>query len=173
MALKRAPGFTLVEVVIAAAVAGVVSLLAASLTLQIVRFNSQVTARAAVTRDARVSLGVIQRELSQARGHTVVIDRYDADQPPYSSAAFTTIDGHDVCYYQRGSRLYRRVVKGAAISTAIVAAGLRQALFSYPMSDATGLLSVALTFEQATYGGQRKSLSLSSSKIRIQNPDAF
>lgn len=169
MALRTKKGFTIVELLIASALVGVISLVAATLLPRVLRFDSQVAARASVARDARESLGVIVQELAQARGHTVVIDRYDSGQPPYSQATFSTVDGRTVTYYQRGSRLYRRV--GA--STALVATGLRQVAFSYPMSDQTSLVSLAVTFEQAAGDGSAKSLELSSVKVRLPNADSY
>jgi type II secretory pathway pseudopilin PulG len=169
MALRDRRGFTITELLLAAAAAGMISVVSASLLMRVIRFNSQVTARATVTRDARASLQVLEQELAQARGHTVVIDRYDASQPPYSQATFTTVDGRAVTYYQRGSRLYRR--RGP--STSVVATGLRQVVFTYPMSDATGLLSLAVTFERAAGDGGTKTLELSSVKVKVQNADSF
>lgn len=166
-------GFTLVEAVMTAGAAGIVALIAASMMLQVTRFDRQVSARAGVQRDSRISLEVIERELSQARGRSILIDRYDADQPPYSRVTFGTLDGRTISYYQRGSRLYRRLLVNGAPSTAVVATGLRRVVFSYPMSDAAALVSIGLTFERKTYQGRDKSLQLSLAKVRVQNPDAY
>lgn len=166
-------GFTLTEVLIFAAMAGIVSLAASGLFLHATRFNRQASARSQNQRDARVSLLTIERELSQARGRTIVIDRLDASQPHYSRIAFSLFDGRTVTVYQKGTKLYRQVSKGGVTSRSLVATGLRQAVFSYPMSDNSSLVSIGLTFERGTYEGASKSLQLSLARVRIQNADAY
>jgi Tfp pilus assembly protein FimT len=173
MALKSRPGFTLIEAVMTAAAAGVLFLVAGALILQITRFNRQVGAHEKIQRDARVALAGIEREIAQARGHTVVIDRYDVNQPPYSRLTFSGVDDRTVSYYQQGTKLLRRVVKGGVSDTVLVADGLRQVTFSYPMSENSTLVSLSVAFERATYGEASKSFQLSLGRVRIQNPDAF
>lgn len=170
---NASPGFTLVEALVVAAGLGVVSMISANFFLQVTRFDRQVSARQQNQRDARVTLSGIEREISQARGRTVVIDRLDASQPPYSRLTFSGHDGRTVAYYQKGVSLYRRVTKGASTTNSMIATGLRQVLFSYPMSENSALVSVSVTFERATYGSGKKSLQLAVSKVRIQNPDAY
>lgn len=166
-------GFTLVEAVITSACTGLLALVASSMFLQINRFDRQVSARQQIQRDARVSLSSIERDVSQARGRTIVIDREDADQPPYSRLTFSSHDGRTVTFYQKGSALYRRVVRSGSTSKSIVATGLRQVLFTYPRSENSALIAISATFERATYGSGKKSLQLALSRVRIQNPDAY
>lgn len=170
---NRRLGFTLVEAVMTAAVAGVVGITAASLFFQVSRFQRSARARAEVQRDARVSLELIEREAAQGRGHTIVIDRLDASQPPYSRLTFSTFDGRTVSFYQQGQTLFQSVTRGGATSTTRLARGLREALFSYPRSDDPSLLAIALTFERSTYQSGSKSLELSLAKVRVQNGDAY
>jgi prepilin-type N-terminal cleavage/methylation domain-containing protein len=165
-------GFTLAEAMIASAALGMISLVAGTLLLNTSRFNTQASARAAIQRDARICVEGISRELAQARGHTIVVDRYDAGQPPYSRLTFSQTDGRTVSYYQRGRGLYRKMIVGASVSTVLVADGLRQAAFSYPRSDNAGLVAISVAFERAN-ASSTKALELSLSHVRVQNPDAF
>jgi type II secretory pathway pseudopilin PulG len=171
MALNRR-GFTLAEALLATAALGMISLVASALLLNTIRFDKQARARAGIQADARVCIEGITRELAQARGHTIAIDRYDASQPPYSRLTFSQTDGRTVSYFQRGPKLYRKVTAGAAVSTVLVADGLRQAAFSYPRSDTSGLVAISVTFERSA-GQAAKSLEVSLSHVRVQNPDAF
>lgn len=166
-------GFSLIESVITSACVGVLALIASSLLLQITRFHRQVSARQQIQRDARVSVSSIEREVAQARGRTIVIDREDSSQPPYSRLTFSSFDGRTVCFYQKGTTLYRRVIKNGATTKSIVATELRQVLFTYPQSENSALVAVSATFERKTYSAGKKSLQLAISRVRIQNPDAY
>lgn len=168
-----AGGFTLIEAVMSAAVLGMVFLVGSTLFLQLTRFNQQARARSEIQRDARVDLALIEREIAQARGRTIVIDRLDADQPPYSRMSFSGFDGRSVAFYQKGRGLFRKVVSPSGTDTTLLATGLRQALFTYPRSDDTDLIAVGLTFERNSYEGRKKTLLLSVSKVRVQNGDAY
>lgn len=166
-------GFTLVEAVMASAGMGMILIVISSLLLQVTRFNRQVSARGEVQRSARVALSAMEREVSQARGRTIVIDRLDAAQPPYSRMSFSGPDGRTVSFYQSGTRLLRRVTAAGGTNTSVLASDLRQVVFAYPSSDNSALLSIGVTFERGTYQGSSKSLQLALSKVRIQNPDAY
>lgn len=166
-------GFTLVEAVMASVASGMLLLVVSSMFLNITRFNRQASATGEVQRSARVALSAMEREVAQARGRTVVIDRFDAAQPPYSRLTFTGHDGRTVAFYQKGTRLLRRVTLGGSASTSIISSDLRQVTFSYPSSDNAGLISIGVAFERGTYQGLKKSLQLSVAKVRVQNPNAY
>lgn len=172
MALNRS-GFSMVEAVMVSSAIGIVAMIASSLFLQAGRVNRQISARAQIQRDARTCLLTIERELSQARGRTIVIDRFDGSQPPYSRLSFSLFDGRSVSVYQKGDKLYRRVVAPSGTSTVLIATGLRQLVFSYPMSDNTALVSIGLSFERDTYDREKKSLQLSLARVRVQNADSY
>lgn len=157
----------------ASAVIGMVSVVIATLILQVTRFDRQTSARGQVQQAARVSLSAMEREVAQARGRTIVIDRLDAAQPPYSRMTFSGADGRTVSFYQDGGRLFRSVTKAGVTTKSVVAADLRQVVFSYPASDNASLISISATFERGTYQGSTKSMQLSLAKVRIQNPDAY
>jgi type II secretory pathway pseudopilin PulG len=173
MAMKGKAGFTIVEGLIAAAVTGMLITAATGVFMGVMRFHRQASARAEVQRDSRVGLELIQREVAQARGHTIVIDRFDAAQPPYSRITFSTFDGRTLTFYQKGTRLLLKTIKGTAIFTAPIASNLREVIFSYPRSDAPDLVAVSMTFEKTTYQGNQKSLELGLANIRIENGDAY
>lgn len=171
--LRDRRGFTLTELLIVSACVGVVGMIAAALFTHVSRFDRQVSARQQIQRDARVSLSSIERDVAQARGRTIVIDREDSAQPPYSRLTFSSHDGRTVTFYQKGTTLYRRVVRSGTTSRSIVATGLRQLLFTYPRSENSALVAISATFERSTSVSGRKSLQLAMSRVRVQNPEAY
>ena len=162
-------GFTLTEAVMVAAIIGIISLVLGALFINISRFSLQATARSNIQSNARTSMELITRKISEAKGHTVTIDQLNASQPNYSRLSFTDIDGNSVSFYQQGTALMQVI----GTNQSRLANNLYQMVFTYPMSDDTGLIAVSLTFQEASYQGTTKSLQLSLAKVRIQNPDAY
>jgi len=170
--LRDSRGYTLAEMMITVAIVGIISLVLGSLLINVTRFNRQTTARGNIQANARTAMEVITRRLSEAKGHTITIDRVNTSQPNYSRVYFTDVDGRVVTIYQQGTALYQSVLSGGTTNQTRLANDLYQMMFSYPMSDDTALVSVSLTFQEASYQGASKSLQLSLAKVRIQNPDA-
>lgn len=171
--LRCRRGHTLVEMMVTVAIVGVVVLGMSGVLAFINRFHRQASARYAVQRNARVSLDVIQRFLSEARGRSIVIDRFNASQPVYSRIGFTDIDGRFHEFYQDGSRLMKKTVSGTEVRLIVLARGLRQAVFSYPSSGSARLVSIALSFEEAGSAKSSQAFQLAVNRVRIQNPDAL
>ena len=166
-------GFTLTEAMITVAILGILSVGMGKMMIQITRFFRQTAARSDVQRNVRTALEVIQRRLSEARGRTIVIDRFNSSQPFYSMITFTDVDGTVVTFYQEGTKLRSTTLTSGVTKNILLAENLRQMTFSYPLSDNATLISVGLAFEKATYEGGTKNLQLSLEKVRIQNPDAL
>lgn len=162
------PGFTLTEAMMTVAIVGIVSVVVGNIFIYVTRFYRQATARSDIQRNARVSLDVMQRRISEAKGRTITIDRLNSSQPHYSRISFTSVEGPTISFYQEGTSLKQAV----GSSTTTLAGDLRLMTISYPQSDNAKLLSLGLAFEKATFEGGSKSLQLSLEKVRIQNPDA-
>jgi uncharacterized protein (TIGR02599 family) len=160
---RKNRGFTLVEIMIAVAIMGVLVTVGSQMYVQVQRFFFLSNARVALQRDARAAMIVITRRLRQAQSATLVIDQA-ASQPYYSRISFTDIDGHTVRFYQSAKTLYVVDTSTRALST-----DLRYVAFALPKADDLGIVSVSFTLEKATYEGQTKALHMASEKVRIMN----
>lgn len=164
MNLKSTRGYSLAEVLVTVAILSILASVAAPLLIQMTNFWRQTTARYEIQRDARASLDRIDRFLRQAQGGTVVLDQVSG-QPPYSRATFTSIQGQAISFYQTGGTLYMKL--GNNVST--LSQRLGYIAFTYPRTDDTSIISVALTMQSPTYRGGKKALQLSIQKVRIMN----
>lgn len=162
--LRGRGGYTLTEMMLVVAILGVLALVGPPLLINMTNFWRQTGARASVTRDARASLDIIDRMLRQAQASTIVIDQA-AGQPSWSRISFTLIDGRAMSFYQSNNVLY--VKNGTSVSP--LCSDLGFIAFSFPRSDDTSIVSVALTTQAASYLGQSKALQLSIQKVRIMN----
>lgn len=157
-------GYTLTEAMLTVAIVGVLAMVAVPLLVNTTNFWRQTTARNDIERDVRVSLDVINRMVRQAQKSTVTVDQVSG-QPPFSRITFTTIDGRIISFYQTGSILYQKF--GDSIS--VLSRNVGFIAFSYPRTDDTTIISVALTAQAATYRGGSKALQLSIQKVRVMN----
>ena len=164
MALKSAKGYTLVEAMMTVAIVGILTAVAAPLLIQMTNFWRQTTARNNIERDVRVSLDTFNRFARQAQSGTVTIDR-GSNQPPASRITFTSIQGQTVSFYQTGNKLYMQL--GGNVS--LLSSNIAYIAFTYPRTDDTSLISVAITTQSPTYKGAKKALQLSIQKVRIMN----
>lgn len=167
VAAKRG-GYTLMELMLTVAILGVVFTIAAPLMLQSTNFWRLTSARYAIQRDVRTSIDMINRFTRQAQAGTVVIDNA-AGQPPASRLRFNYVNssGNDVVmyFYQSGKKLYMNN-NG---SVKMLSENLAYIAFTYPRSDDTSIISVAMTMQSPTYRGGKKALQLSIQKVRIMN----
>ena len=164
MALNTRKGYTLAEAMIAIAIVGGLSAVAAPLLTRVTNFWRQTMARNTIERDVRSSLDIINRFTRQAVASSVVIDQPNG-QPPCSRLTFAMIQGNTVSFYQSGNKLY--MTDGSTRS--LLSSNIAYIAFTYPRSDDITLISVAITTQASTYLGGRKALQLSIQKVRIMN----
>ena len=156
-------GYTLIEMMLVVVIVGAVVFVGPTLFTQLIRFYQLHNAKVEIQRDARACLDLINRFLRQAQSNSVVIDQATG-QPPYSRISFTTIEGQNVMFYQKGNTLFQ-----VAQSTSAISNNLHYIAFTYPRSDNPGIISVALTMEKNTYQGQFKALELSIQQVRVMD----
>lgn len=157
-------GVTLVEMMIATAVLGIVFALGPGLLTNITRFARLSKARIETQRAARDSLNQINQSLRQAEASSITITS-EPGQPPFSSITFDTVDDRSLKFFQSGKEL--RFVQDN--STTTLADGLRYIAFTYPRTDNSKILSVSVTYEKDTYQGGTKALQMAIEKVRIMN----
>lgn len=164
MAIKPRKGYTLMEVMMTVAILGIVGGMAVPMMMNMTNFWRQTTARNAIQRDVRTTLDLINRFARQAVSSTLVIDAAP-NQPSCSRVTYTSIQGETVSFYQSGNKLYMSL----AGKTSMLTENLAYVAFTFPRTDDTTLLSVAITAQAATYRGGKKALQLSIQKVRIMN----
>ena len=158
-------GYTLTEAMLTVAIVGILASVSAPLLVQMTNFWRLTSARNAIQRDVRASLDNVNRFARQARAITVVISRKNSSQPPMSKITFKTIQGDTIMFYQDGKKLM--MSKNGQLSK--LSDNLAYIAFTYPRTDDTSIISVALTVEAQTYRGGYKALQLSIQKVRIMN----
>lgn len=168
--VKKRPGYTLMELMIAVAIMGVLVLGAPQLFTKVYQFVRLATARAEIQKNAREALSNINRELRQAVATSIVIDQVSG-QPPHSRITFNYYkpDGsiEQMSYYQSGRKLYQ--ARNGSSEGRLVADSLRYLAFSYPRTDDATIISLSVTFEKETYEGGAKALQMAVEKVRVMN----
>jgi len=164
--MRTTKGVTLVELMITAAVLGILALAIPRLIINLYRFFSINIGRAEIQRDARISLDLMNRKIRQARASTVVVARYDTNQPYYSQVTFDTLTVSTVTFWQQGQELKMKEGTGAARK---LADNLRYLAFTYGETDNDHIMSISVTFEKTVYAGKSKALQMAVEKVRIMN----
>jgi len=159
----RSKGFTIVELLINVVTIGIIAGALSALFFKWIQLWYLSSAKAEIQRDGRACVSEVDRFLRQADASSVVIDRYDSSQPPYSRLSFTR-DGQAYIYYQKGQELYE-VVAG----TRTLAKCVRCVQFIYPETADNSIITMSIAFEKKTYSSQTKALQLSVAKVRIMN----
>lgn len=155
-------GYTLVEVMIVVAILGIISTASALMIQKTIQAQAMADALTNIQQGAFTSYDVISKLLRQASASSVVIDRYDANQPPWSRITFTMPStGATIQLSQRGQTLY--------INNTATTKDLRILSFCYPQSSDPTVLMVSMTFEQSVGGGQSKAIQLFIQRVKIQN----
>lgn len=162
----RAAGFTLAEMMVTVAILGIIFSLAPKVMIDTFKFFRLTIARSEIQRDARAALDLINRRLRQAKASTVVVDRLDVNQPPYSHVTFNTISGSTMTFYQEGTQLKMNDGVGSA---ATLADNLRYLAFTHITSSNENVMSVSVTFEKSVYVGKSKALQTAVEKVRVMN----
>ncbi|MBI4051312.1 MAG: prepilin-type N-terminal cleavage/methylation domain-containing protein [Elusimicrobia bacterium] len=157
-------GYSLIELMMVVAIIGIVASIGPNLMTQTIRFFTLNRARIEIQRDGRTALDNINRNLRQAKATTVTVDQV-TNQPPYSRLIFSSVDGRNFIFYQQNKTLY--MVEAG--STKPITTNLRYIGFTYPRTDDSKIISVAITLEKDTYSGGTKALQLSVEKVRIMN----
>lgn len=162
----KTKGWTLVELIIIVAMFSILSLSVSSLFLQIWRFFRITHVQKELQEEARAIMELIMRDLRNTQSDTIVISRYDNQQPPYSKIDFYTIDGSSVSYYQVNRTLYMRV--GGA-QPKVLSQAVTYFAVTFPRSYEMNIVSVSLTLERDLYDLRRKALHMASEKIMVMN----
>lgn len=165
-------GYTLSEAMITVAILGILAGVGAPLMRNMINFWRQTTARYEIERDVRVGLSNINRFMRQAKKSAVTIDRFDADQPPWSRVSFWTVSNDYVRFYQQGNKLFMVYTSTATgfTTTSKLSERVGYIAFTYPKTQDPSIISVATTMQAPTYLGGKKALQLSIQKVRIMNP---
>lgn len=164
---RSCSGYTLIELMVAVAVLGIIAVTGGRLLTKVFEFNLQSTARIGIQRDLRASMNIINRSLRQARADTVILTQA-ADGPPYSMITFTSVEGSTVTFRQSGRRLIQDIT-GANERTAILARNVEYIAFSYPQTDDNTIVSVSITLKKSTYLRRAAVLQMAITKIRLMN----
>ncbi|MFA5779960.1 MAG: hypothetical protein WC947_07465 [Elusimicrobiota bacterium] len=156
-------GFTIVELLINVVTISIIAGALSSLFFKWIQLWYLSSTKAEIQRDGRTCVSAVDKHLRQATASSVVIDRYDSNQPPYSRIYFTK-DGQPFYYYQKGQELYEVIN-----STRCLAKSVRAVQFIYPETADDSIIAMSITFEKKTYSSQTKALQLSVAKVRIMN----
>lgn len=156
---------------ITVAVLGILMTIGPTLLQNMFRFFRLQMARAKVQKNARSALDLINRNLRQATSSSIIVSARPG-QPPYSWITFSIDKGTGAAlgnygFYQEGKNLNWWFSKNS--STVTLADNLKYIAFTYPRTDNSGIISVSMTFEEATYAGYTKALQLSVEKVRVMN----
>lgn len=163
--IRTSNGFSVPELLVTMTIISFVAIVTVQFFTSGMKWYNLTMAKMTIQRDARTTLDILNRNLRQAVSSTVVIDEFDANQPPYSQIQFDTIRGRSYTFYQKGNKLYLSFDG----TTKILTDTLRYIAFSYPRTDDLTILSTSLTLEKASYSGQTKALQLSIEKVRMMN----
>lgn len=164
-------GTTLSELLVSVAILGLISTVVATFFTQATNFQKISQAKLEIQRDARECLDLMNRNIREGIASTIIIDRYNSSQPPYSRIYFENKSNDKVYFFQNGTKLCMQVDKSGTGwgGVKILAENLRYLAFSYPETDIPSLISVSLTFERSTYLGRSKALQLAIEKVRVMN----
>lgn len=162
--LRQTIGVTLMEMVIVSGILGTVVLVASPMMLKSIQFFILQRTKLELQREARDAMNLMTRQLRQAQSNTIRIDQVSG-QPYYSRIRFTKQQGSTVSYYQNGTRL----IQTTNNTTTTLSKNLQYMAFSFPRSDDLGIVSVAITLQQAIYEGRTKALHMASEKVEVMN----
>lgn len=167
MVRRARGGYTLVEVMMAVVILGIIASVGAGIMLQVNRYFILTRTRLDLQRQARAALYVMTREIRQAQSATIVIDRASTSQPFYSRITFTKIQGTQVSFVQVGNKLEQ--ITGGGAGEVTLSTNLQYLAFTFPRTDDMSILSVAVTLQENIYQGQTKALHMASENVQVMN----
>jgi prepilin-type N-terminal cleavage/methylation domain-containing protein len=160
-------GYTLVELMMAVVILGIIASVGAGIMLQVNRYFILTRTRLDLQRQARSALYVMTREIRQAQSSTIVIDRASTSQPFYSRITFTKIQGTQMSFIQNGNKLEQ--ISGSGTGFVTLSTNLQDLAFTFPRTDDMTILSVAVTLQESIYQGQLKALHMASENVQVMN----
>lgn len=161
-------GYTLAEMMVVVAIIGILATVGPTLMTGLQNFFLMTSARYEVQRDARTSLDLINRFLRQAYQNTIVIDT-PPGEGPYSHIAFQLVDGREIQFSQSGRQLLQTVTSGGTTRTIKLTDNLIYIAFTFPHTDDTSIVSIAITMGKNIQLGRQKVLELTIQKVRVMN----
>ncbi len=158
-------GWTLVELMIVVTMFGILTLSVSNLLTQIWRFYRITSAQKELQEEARTIMEIMTRNLRNAYNSSIVISRYDSNQPHYSKVDLVTVDGHSVSYYQINRSLYQKIDNNIKV----LSKSVKYFAVIFPRSDEMNIISVAITLERDLYDLKKKALHMASEKVMVMN----
>jgi len=168
--LRDKKGITLVELMITITIVGIIGLGVGTLFTKGMQLWQMNKAKAEIERDVRTALDLIIQNIRQAEDSTIVIDRYDANQPPYSRITFTSVKGGTISYYQKGTELFQNTAAGDYR----LMENLRNVTFTYedtelPDEGEVSVINCSVCAETHVWAARTKVFQLNAEKIRVMN----
>ncbi|PIZ12632.1 MAG: hypothetical protein COY53_09070 [Elusimicrobia bacterium CG_4_10_14_0_8_um_filter_37_32] len=168
---KKIFGMTLIELMVAMTIMGIIGLGMVQLLSSITRFQTMTVAQIGVQRDARMALEIIKRQIRETKQTSVIIDRENSSQPFCSRIYFKDANDNEIYFYQVGKKIYMKTKKTGwpSWNTKEIAKDLRYLTFCYQDTRNPDLISVSLCFEKIALGSNTKFMHLSIEKVRLMN----
>lgn len=160
-------GVTLVELIIVVALVGIVLGVTQTYFLKGFDFLNINQARLETQRDARTCINMIRTELQKASATSIIIDRENSSQPPWSLLEFVNMDNERIRFYQSGTDLYMNNITDGNLK--LIAENVRQATFSYPRFQDWEVISISICLEKEPKYDKKISFIMSAEKVRIMN----
>lgn len=169
---RNIKGFSLAELLIVTAIAGVLLVIGPKLLVQTFSFFSRQRAMSDLQYEGRDATDLMLRFLRDGRASTLVIDQLSTPpEAPFSRISFTTIEGTKIEFYKSGNTLVKSSqLAGMPTPTVIVITKhLNTLLFTCARSDDPGTVSVSLSLERPLPDGTLKTMNFTIRRIRLMN----
>lgn len=163
--MVRRFAFTLTELMLVVIVASIIMVTVIPLVKTINENIMMSKTRLTLQQEARNIMSMLNRFLRNAKASSIVISRFDNQQPFCSYIRFTTIDSKTYEFYQNRKQL---ILKQSNM-TRVLSNDLRYLAFIFPDSSNMSIISVSITLEKDLFGGRKKAIHVTSEKIRIMN----